>query len=128
MSYDQFYSSLYGDMDQLDWCSEDDENFTPQQRPYSYSAHYTWRDFDKNDIPADVGSVYSDRMREWDTEVYTEATKGLGWIENISKSQAKKLIKTYYGGKYECVGFAKTCNVSNGYGLGIFFIREKKKG
>lgn len=108
-----------------DWCNEYGPKRSPREYPYSYSAHYVWRDFDKKEMPKNISPIYSDRMKMWDRDKYMAVTKDTGWIEDISQSQAKNIIESYYDGKYECVGFARECNVSNGYGVGIFFIRAK---
>lgn len=122
---------LYEDMDQLDAASHYDWCFPGQHRtleehPYGYDAHYTWREFAKNKMTG-IEGLYSDRMRDWDPEKYTAAAKasGGGFIEHISQDQAKTFIETYYDGTKECVGFARCCNVASGYGIGIFFVRDK---
>lgn len=105
-----------------DWCFSGSRR-TPVEYPYSYDAHYTWCEFDKENAPKNHDCSYSDRMRDWDPKKYEEArlASGGGWIENISEDQAKKFVEVYWGGTRKCIGFAKCCNVSNGYGLGIFF-------
>lgn len=97
---------------------------TPEEYRYSYSSHYVWRDFDKTNVPDNVFVVYSDRMSQHDYEKYNRVVAGVGWIENIDKKTAKRIIKDYYGGKYACVGFARSCNQSTGYGIGMFFVKE----
>ena len=109
----------------LDWCGHGKR--TPRDHPYSYDAHYIWRDFDKHNMPKGVDGSYSDRMQMWDSEMYDKARteSGGGWIESISRKQAEKFVEVYYEGTRKCVGFAKACNVSNGYGLGVFFTVAK---
>lgn len=109
-----------------DWCFGGSR--TPESHPYSYDAFYVWRDFDKDDMSG-IGGEYSDRLQQWEPEKYAHARReaGMGAIENVTREQARKFIKAYYGGKYECVGYARCCNVSSGYGLGIFYIREVVK-
>lgn len=114
-----------------DWCFDSGlELHGPDSRPYGFDAYFIWRDFDKNDEEDMKGihSVYSDRMREWNPEKYEAARKGkdLGWMDRLDRKKAVTFIKEYYDGKYECVGFGRACNVSNGYPLGIFFLKEKK--
>lgn len=109
-----------------DWCFDDDPNKrTKEKYPYSYDAHYLWRDFEKDNMEG-ISSVYSDRMMQWDSEKYERARSfsGGGWIESISKEAAKKFVQSYYGGKYNCVGFGICCNQSTGYGIGLFFIKD----
>lgn len=103
-------------------------NRTPEEYPYSFSAHYLWRDFDKNDIPKGVSSEYSDRMRGWDNAAYERAREAVNFSEmtaQLDRASAKQFVEIYHGGACECVGYARDCNVSNGYPLGIFFIRSK---
>lgn len=115
-----------------DWCFGETGR-TPEQHPHSYDAHYLWRDFDKADREAmqaeEIQSVYSDRMMQWDSKKYEAARKAskAGWIENIDRRTAEKFIESYYDGKMICVGFGKCCNVSTGYGIGLFFIKPKSK-
>lgn len=110
-----------------DWCWPCQQR-TREQYPYSYDAHYKWRDFDKDNPPEGMDCIYSDRMMQWDYEKYEAARQKVdaGWIENISREKAEGIIDAYYDGKYKCVGFAACCNVSNGYGIGIFFIVPKE--
>ena len=117
----------YSNFMPVDWVDEGKQNLTRQHFPYSYDAHYKWRDFDKNAQPEGLTVVYSDRMQSWDYDKYAKATKNLGWIEDISKTQAKAVINSDYEGKYQCVGYAICCNVSNGYGIGMFFVLPTKQ-
>lgn len=114
------YAALY------DWCQPYGKR-TREEYRYSYDDHYVWREFDKHDIPKCVDVIYSDRMREWDAGSYELARKEskAGWMEDLTKEQAKRFIEIFYAGAYECVGFARSCNHSTGYGIGIFFIKEK---
>ena len=111
----------------MDWCFENNSGRTPREYPYSYDAHFSWRDFDKSDMEG-IDIVYSDRMRDWDPEKYKTALNTVGrcWIENISRDAAKRLIEIYYDGAYECVGFGRCCNMSSGYGIGLFYLRTRK--
>ena len=115
-----YYRSIDGSQS-YDWVHEHCTR-SPREYMYSYSEHYVWRDFDKFNMPEDVTSAYSDRMMQWDYEKYKKCVKGVGWIENVDKKTAKRIIKEYYDGKYECVGFAKSCNWSTGYGLSLIHI------
>jgi hypothetical protein len=111
-----------------DWCfSSGNNQRTPDEYPYSFDTYYLWRDFEESDMEG-IDSVYSDRMRDWEPEKFKAALEasGKGWIDRMTKERAKTFIKVYYDGKYECVGFGRGCNVSNGYPLGIFFLKEKK--
>jgi hypothetical protein len=111
-----------------DWCfSSGREQRTPEEHPYSFDAYYLWRNFEKSDMDG-IDSVYSDRMRDWEPEKFEAAMEaaGKGWLDKMTEDRAKAFIKVYYDGKYECVGFGRCCNVSNGYPIGIFFLKEKK--
>lgn len=133
--YDYDYTDIYfdGGRNQLDWCFGDSGK-SPIQSPYSFDAHYLWRDFDKADIP-DHNSAYSDQMNQWDHEKYMAAfdrksTKfgklsGRG-LMGLSKSDALIITKRYWGEDTKCIGYALDCNRSSGYELGIFFTATTK--
>ncbi|WP_156883599.1 hypothetical protein [Salipiger mucosus] len=109
----------------LDWVDERSScNRTPREAPYGYSAHFKWREFDKRNPPEGIDAVHSDRMQQWNAEKYRAAFKGKGWIDALSKEKCKNAIRTYYDGKYECIGYAVECNVSNGYPVGLFFLKK----
>jgi hypothetical protein len=116
-----------------DWCFAQNSGRTRQAHPYSYDAHFVWRDFDKADMSGIV-SVYSDRMRDWDPRKYdaamSAATKATGrcWVEDLTKESTSRFIEVYYDGVMDCVGFGRACNVSTGYGIGLFFIKDKSPG
>jgi len=98
---------------------------TPEEYPYSHSEYYLWRTFASGD--ATVEAYYTDRMRSWDAEKYTAATanKMTNWHSvPISKVAADEIVKAYFGSSYVCVGIAQSMNVSNGYPLGVFFVRR----
>ncbi len=130
--YDEFCGMWVGEdllFDRVDWVDEHCSKRTRQEYPYSYDAHYTFRDFDKKKQPEGLDAVYSDRMRYWDPDAFEKACKAVkkGWLENLTKSEAKKFIEVYYAGKYKCLGHAACCNVSSGYGIGLFFIVPEEK-
>lgn len=106
-----------------DWCFGGSR--TPEQHPYGYDAFYVWREFEKDAMDG-IGAEYSDRLQQRDPAKHERARSlaKMGWIESTTKEQAKRYIDHYFGGEYECVGFARCCNVSNGYGLGIFYLRK----
>ncbi|MBO9428818.1 hypothetical protein [Sulfitobacter sp. R18_1] len=111
-----------------DWCFDDgQEKRNPDEYRYSFDPYYLWRDFNKERMDG-IDSVYSDRMREWDPKKYEAACKKSKFrgIDSCTKTQAKAFIEAYYDDKYECVGVGRACNVSNGYPLGLFFLKEKK--
>jgi hypothetical protein len=122
MEYGIIYSG-----ERTDWVDEQGNKRTRRNHRYAYDAHYVWREFNKNKQPKSIDAVYSDRMREWDGPLYESCiTKDTGWIEDISKEEAKRIIHEYYDGTMECVGFARECNQSSGYGIGLFFIKPIK--
>lgn len=122
--FDQ-YQVYYG-KPAYDWVSPGLHNQTPQESPYGFSGYYLWRDFKSGDRTVD--GVYSDRMAGWEPEKWAEAMRGRkqNW-QTMSRSEAEAIIKIYYGGRYTLVGYATECNVSNGYPVGIFFIRDTQK-
>lgn len=67
-------------------------------------------------------------MRQADTEKYYYAMNKVGpkWIRNFTVQNCIDFIKAYYDEKTNCAGFALSCNVSNGYDIGIFFIERNK--
>jgi hypothetical protein len=108
---------------EYDWVSPGLHNRTPGEALYGFSGYFLWRKFMQGDET--VGGVYSDRMQQWDPEKWSEAMRGRkqNW-QTMSAQEAKEIIWAYYGSDYELVGYATECNVSNGYPLGIFFIRK----
>lgn len=111
----------------FDWVDPDGELRDPITFRYSYSPYYLWRDFNKYHKPENIQVVHYDRMRQWDPEAFAKAFKGIGGLrmENLTKKEAQKIIRIYFNGKYECVGFAVGANMSNGYPIGMFFMKEK---
>lgn len=111
--------------DRYDWVSSGN-NRTPEDYPYSHSEYYLWRDFENGDGTAD--GYYTDRMQSWDYDKYRAATKdrmtNWGSVPK-SRSDAQKIVEAYFGVEFDCVGIAQSMNVSNGYPLGVFFIRKK---
>lgn len=95
---------------------------TPEDHPYSYSAHYLWRTFADDAKPPGMAAIYSDRMARWDHDKYRAAMQGRGFIEGLSRQACEEVIESYHDGKFRCVGYAVCCNVSSGYPIGIFFI------
>lgn len=114
---------------QLDWCfPQQSGRRTPQRYHYSHDAYFLWRDFKvgKGVTPA---VIWSDRMRRNSPEKYENAVKSAlsGRFDHyhMSKKDAKAFVKEFFGEGVECVGYGVGCNVSNGYPIGIFFIKEK---
>jgi len=111
----------------MDWCFGESGR-SPREAPYGYDAHFAWRHFDKRNPPANMHSVYSDRMQQWDPEKFALARKAAGencWIENLTPDAARRFVEVYYDGTQECIGFGRCCNQATGYGIGLFYIRPK---
>jgi hypothetical protein len=117
MSYTRY---AYENAARYDWVDTNNTR-TPEDYPYSFDAHFKWRDSLK-----DATVVYSDRMWQWDYDLAKWAFNGLGQRGNYTKQQCKDIIDAYYQGKYKCVGYALCCNQSSGYEIGIFYIKEIK--
>lgn len=111
-----------------DWVSPEGSR-TPEDFPYSYDAHYLWRDFD----PADETStktpklvVYSDRMRDENPEKFDRfLVPGIfpeRFIYNMTRSQCEAFVAGFYDGKYIPVGYARATDVPSGTSMGIFFL------
>lgn len=111
-----YYAYAFGN--HYDWV-DPSRTRSPEEYPYSFDAHYIWRDDLTGATP-----IYSDRMWEWDWEKAKAAFKNNQRGRRV-KHECKEIIERYYDGKYECVGYALCCNVSNGYEIGIFYVREK---
>lgn len=112
---------------EYDWLSPHSTR-TPDEYPYAYSEHYVWRDFKSGD--GAVQAHYTDRMREWDGPKWRYATRNDRLknyqSEPVHREAAQAVVSDYFGPEFECVGFAKSCNQSSGYPLGIFFVRKRK--
>lgn len=109
-----------------DWV---DPNSTrdPRDFPYSHSEYFIWRTFERGDRT--VEPYYTDRMRQWDADKYRRATDGGDRMTNWhsvpkSPADARALVRDYFGTEFECVGVAQSINVSNGYPIGVIFIRR----
>jgi len=109
-----------------DWVSSDWEYpKTPEQYPYSFDSYYVWRDFDKTELSDEIETVYSDRMYQWNYEKAKTVFKGKQILNNLNKKECKKIVKEYFGSDTKCIGYALSCNISNGYPIGVFFIQKK---
>jgi len=129
------YADIH-DIERLDWMFKDDsEAKTPREAMYSFDAHYLWRDFaDKSDVPGhDI--IYTDRMRQQDSDKWNAAIDpesiefgelgDLGpWKLRIKREDAQIICKRYFGEDTVCIGYGLDCNVSTGYELGIFLIQK----
>ena len=110
-----------------DWAG--DGRRTREEYPYSFSAHYIFRDGAKVRFGIEgADGFYTDRMRSWEPEKFERAMKGFGFYGTLPSGNAKvacnRAAKIYFGEDAECVGYALDCNVSNGYPIGIFFIKR----
>lgn len=103
-----------------DWVNEN-ETRSPEVYPYSFSSHYIWK-LDETD-GCDV--IWADRLFDQD---YEKATKAFGEYRStsnyISPIAANHILKEFYGKKVDVVAYGLSCNVSNGYPIGMFFVRK----
>lgn len=118
----------YGER-QYDWCWPGGTR-TRESHPYSFDAHFIWKDWKGPNDKEACDVVYSDRMWQWDRE---KADKAFALVQrgqrigDLRKDACSKIIESYYDGKYECAAYALCCNQSTGYEIGIFWLREKRK-
>lgn len=119
-----YYSPLGGVVAGFDWCWPCEER-TPQSHPYSYDAHFLWREFSDEDREnGGIINIYSDRMASWRPEKYEALMRHKHW-PTLSFGEAHKIIDGYFNGEQELVGYAIECNPINGYHTGIFWVRKK---
>lgn len=103
-----------------DWC-DPLQTRSPEDYPYAFSEYWIIR-------PAPgilYQPFYSDRMREWDGVAYEKALRASGWTpmqEHPTTESLHKMVDTYFGSEFKLAGYARSCNVSNGYPLGIFAV------
>lgn len=89
--------------------------------PYSYDAFYIWRD--KN--LKDSGTVYHDRMQQWDYSKFEEAcklTEGKRFSQ-YNRAEVSKFLSAYFNKKIKATALVEGCNASNGYPYWIFYFK-----
>jgi hypothetical protein len=122
MENNMYYSDGTSFKIMYDWV-DPNKNSSPEESPYSFDAFYIWRDFDKENMAKNISVFYTDRMFQWDYEKAKRAFEGRKGIETLTKDDCIKITKKYFGNKARCVGYALCCNVSNGYPIGMLFIK-----
>ena len=99
---------------------------TKQGYPYSYDAHYLWRD---TKMDPTASAVYSDRMMGWDFKKFNDLLKSHGLTQMgmaaMTRKKAKKFLSEYFGKKCIPVAYAQGCNQASGYPYWIFWYKEK---
>lgn len=126
--YDEYDAyNKYCNSRKYDWVSPHSKR-TPEEYPYSFSAHYLWKSKDAKDLKG-ASAVYSDRMSQWNRKKADMAFKSanVSFGNHLTQYQCNQIIDRYYDGQYRCVACALDCNVSTGYPLYIFFLKEKDK-
>lgn len=93
--------------------------------PYNYDRFVIW----KGDWHRTDHAVYSDRLRQWDSEKYSKCCKevwpnGGGSFSSKSSSDIQKFLSLYFGQQIKLTGVEEECNVSNGFPYWIFYYRE----
>lgn len=98
---------------------------TPITHPYSYDAYVIWGRKTNNS-----GSVYSDRLYQWDSQKYNELCR-LIWnnesqyFDQRNPSDIQTFLRRYNDNEQIVLTMImKCCNVSSGYPIWIFFYRE----
>lgn len=115
-----------------DWCG--DGQRTPEKYPYAFSTHFLWRDGEKGAFGvAGSEAVYTDRMAGWDRQKAREALKDFDFFGTVpphpQRTACQRAVDHFFGpGKYTCVGYGLSCNQSNGYPIGVFFLRNGTSG
>ena len=101
---------------------------TKLTHPYSYDPITIWSN-GKQDA---TGSVYSDRLYEWDSEKYKESIKkvfgenGRRW-DNCKPEQIEKFLTEYFGKKVALTCVTEYCNQATGYPCWRFDYKDKAK-
>lgn len=89
---------------------------TKDKYPYSYDGYVSYRNGDNSDI---TGSVYSDRLRQWDYEKYEECSKkhgDPGLMRNKVPIQIQSFLRDYLNEpKLNLILIMEYCNLSTGY-------------
>jgi len=115
----------------FDWSG--DGECTPSDSPFAFSGHYLWRaagvrNARKGYIEGATPS-YTDRMSQSDREKAKQALEGFTFYGTRPNgdiaTRCQKAVDTYYGeGKYELIAYELTCNISTGYPIGVFWMRN----
>lgn len=96
---------------------------TKEQYPYSYDMFVVWRDGPNEDC---TGSVYSDRMVQWDSNLYEECRKkhDLKNYVGATRQQLNGFMSDYLKKPVQVLFLAEGCNQSNGYPVWLLGFKE----
>ena len=110
---------------------EVDEHSNPVERtkreyPYSYDGFVTWRGGANKEIN---GTVYSDRLLQWDYKKTRELMKKHfgnegDYYDKRSPEAIESFLSEYFDKKIKLILIMEYCNVSSGYPLWRFDYKE----
>ncbi len=94
---------------------------TPQTHPYSYDPFTVWGGPDESCN----GSVYTDRMSQWDYQKYSKlgqevfGNQGeMRWFTDYGPEAVEKFMRLYFGNEtVKLTRIVEYCNLSTGYPL-----------
>jgi hypothetical protein len=134
-TYSDFLLSGGGMRSQYDWCGPGRD--TPEKSPRSFSTYYLWRSNSCEKTPFGYieGAIplSTAAMRQQNHAIAADALRGFSDFGtrpsgNIQQ-KCQRAIDVFYGeGVYECVAYAMSCNVSSGFPVGLFWVREAQVG
>lgn len=96
---------------------------TKERYPYSYDTFVVWRDGPNEEC---TGSVYSDRMYQWDAEHYEACAKKHNFKNFVSASrkQLNDFMSDYLKKPVQVLFLAEGCNQATGYPLWLLGFKE----
>lgn len=112
------------------WVNPHQTNYTPQERPYGYSAYYLIGD-DKTRERCSV--VYSDRLYQWDHDKAqrvrdkTNDKFGIDRYGNWRKwnlETASYYLSLYWEKPIKVTAIAEECHLGNGFPLWIIWYKD----
>lgn len=104
---------------------------TKDKYPYTYDGFVVYRLGKNEEI---TGTVYSDRMLQWDWDKYNKCTKEVfgdtrQMFYDATPSQIEALLQLYFQKPtLKLILMMEYCNVSNGYPVWRFDYKTEKDG
>lgn len=100
---------------------------SPHEFPYSYDPFVlfkdgSWSEFDE--------AVYSDRLYEWDSELYDRCCETIWrdhgqYFSRRKPTDIERFLRLYFKKNLRLTGIEEGCNVRNGYPYWIFYMKKE---
>lgn len=108
-----------------DWVYPNQRNYTKEERPYGYSAHFIKGGHKEAGESCDA--VYSDRLRqqyENHSEIARRYFKG-DYLDRVSLGDLSKYLSDLFRKKVRVTAVAEECHLGNGYPLWILYYQKE---